>query len=119
MSTLCANYDGSTAGDALLRALIACGASDVARSLSESRSSTQVCPPHLRRTSHLLLHRTPEDMHSCHVCNQMRRIIMSACTGAGVSLSEGCHESSGGQLGRTGGEGSGSTQSFPPLSKVG
>ena len=43
MSNLCANYDGSTTGDALLRALIACGASDVAHSLSESRSSTQVC----------------------------------------------------------------------------
>ncbi|CAK0749293.1 hypothetical protein CVIRNUC_001899 [Coccomyxa viridis] len=42
MSNLCANYDSSTTGDALLRALITCGASDVAHSLSESRSSTQV-----------------------------------------------------------------------------
>ena len=59
MSNLCANYDGSTTGDALLRALIACGASDVAHSLSESRSSTQVCALYLECTSHLFLHRRP------------------------------------------------------------
>ena len=51
MSNLCANYDSSTTGDALLRALIACGALDVAHSLSESRSSTQVCLPYLECTS--------------------------------------------------------------------
>lgn len=43
MSKLIANYDSSTAGDALLRALVACGASDVAHSLSQSRSASQVC----------------------------------------------------------------------------
>lgn len=48
MAKLIANYDSSTAGDALLRALVACGASDVAHSLSQSRSATQVC--------HRLLH---------------------------------------------------------------
>ena len=57
MSNLCTNYDSSTAGDALLRALVACGASDVAHSLSESRSSTQVCPPCFECTLHLFLHR--------------------------------------------------------------
>ena len=35
-------YDSSTTGDALLRALVACGASDVAHSLSQSRSASQV-----------------------------------------------------------------------------
>ena len=59
MSNLCANYDSSTTGDALLQALIACGASDVAHSLSESRSSTQVCLAYLECTSHLFLYRMP------------------------------------------------------------
>ena len=43
MGKLIANYDSSTAGDALLRALVACGASDVAHSLSQSPSASQVC----------------------------------------------------------------------------
>ncbi|CAL5222539.1 g4916 [Coccomyxa viridis] len=42
MGKLIANYDSSTAGDALLRALVACGASDVAHSLSQSPSASQV-----------------------------------------------------------------------------
>ena len=58
-------------------------------------------------------------MHNIRVWNQMRRICVSARIGAGVRLSEGCHRSSGGQMGRIGGTGSGSTQSFPSLSKVG
>ena len=43
MGKLIANYDSSTAEDALLRALVACGASDVAHSLSQSPSASQVC----------------------------------------------------------------------------
>ena len=42
MGKLIGNYDSSTTGDALLRALVACGASDVAHSLSQSRSASPV-----------------------------------------------------------------------------
>lgn len=48
MSRLIANYDSSTVGDALLRALVASGASDVAHTLSQSRSTSQVCSNDLR-----------------------------------------------------------------------
>ena len=48
MAKLVANYDSSTAGDALLRALVAWGASDVAHTLSQSRSTSQVCSHDLR-----------------------------------------------------------------------
>ena len=103
MAKLIANYDSSTAGDALLRALVACGASDVAHSLSQSRSASQVC----YRLLHLLISSFWAGACSLveegpSLCGQQNSLVKCVSVRAGVLSSEGCFGSAGGQVGRTG-----------------
>ena len=114
MGKLIANYDSSTTGDALLRALVACGASDVAHSLSQSPSASQVCVTHLTCAAPffelLTLLLTRSDHFPEVDC------VVGHC--AGVPFSKGCFCSARGQVGCSGGKSPHRAQRVPSLSKV-